>query len=48
MHRRIINIKFMCSVIYCDKCDKYIDTDFETEDEHFEEHEEEEKDEQNN
>ena len=44
MHRRIINIKFMCSVIYCDKCDKYIDTDFNSE--HFDEHEEE--DEQNN
>jgi hypothetical protein len=30
------------SVIYCDKCDNYIDTDFETADEHFEKHEEEE------
>lgn len=33
------------SVIYCNKCDKYIDTDYS---DHFDEHEEEEKDEQNN
>ena len=30
--------KNMCSVIYCEKCDKYVDTDIDAE--HFEEHEE--------